>query len=281
MLAAALIPPFFIDSVVALGVFVNRPGEPDNWVAVATGFFYGVPADAETDPAKRQYRIYLVSNRHVFDGPRQLVARINPEEATEQARAFSILLRDDSGKSLWTGHPDSRIDVAVTAVDPSVLVRERRRTAFFAADQHAADRTKLRSIGMSMGDPVFLLGFPIGIVGAQRNYVIARKGSIARINDVLDGAETTFLIDALGFPGNSGGPVVSAPSTTAITGTQSQDRSYLIGIISQTIDYVDNAISSQTGDIRLRSRQNSGLAVIYPVDYINETIRADLAKEQR
>lgn len=280
-LTAALIPPNYVDSVVAIGVFANGPGEPELWVPVATGFFYGVPEGGD-DPASRQYRIYLVSNRHVLDGPRQLIVRINPEEVTERARIFTLVLKDESGRNLWTGHPNRAIDVAVAPVDTSVLLREGRRTGFFAADQHAADKPRLRELGISMGDPVFLLGFPMALVGtAQRNYVIARKGSIARISDVLEEVETTFLIDAFAFPGNSGGPVVSVPNPTAVPGTRSQDRSYLIGILSASLNYIDYAVSVQTKDVRLKTEENSGLAVVFPVDYINQTISADRAKEQR
>ena len=41
----------------------------------------------------------------------------------------------------------------------------------------------------------------MGISGTfQRNYVIARRGSIARIEDTLTSNATTFLIDAFCFP---------------------------------------------------------------------------------
>jgi hypothetical protein len=59
--------PFFVDSVVALGRSDARaPGQPPVWVAEASGFLYGFAADAETDPAKHMYEVYLVTNRHVF-----------------------------------------------------------------------------------------------------------------------------------------------------------------------------------------------------------------------
>jgi len=59
----------------------------------------------------------------------------------------------------------------------------------------------------------------------------ARRGSIARISDLLHSTATSFLIDAFVFPGNSGGPVVSALSGmgAALQGTKVQDHVYLIG----------------------------------------------------
>ena len=42
---ASKIPPFFVDSVVALG---REEGTPPKWVTEASGFLYGVPQDTET-----------------------------------------------------------------------------------------------------------------------------------------------------------------------------------------------------------------------------------------
>jgi S1-C subfamily serine protease len=115
----------------------------------------------------------------------------------------------------------------------------------------------------------------MGISGtAQRNYVIARQGSIARISDVLDGASTTFLIEAMVFPGNSGGPVVNVISNNCLQGTKAQTRTYLVGIVRAYLPYTDVAVSQQTGQPRMVSQENSGLAEVVPVDYINETIAA-------
>lgn len=114
----------------------------------------------------------------------------------------------------------------------------------------------------------------MGISGAQRNYVISRGGSIARISDLLDSTDDTFLIDTLVFPGNSGGPVVSALSIAAIAGTKAQNTAYLIGVVRGYLPYNDVAVSQQTGQVRAVFQENSGLAEVVPIDFVNETIRA-------
>jgi len=76
------------------------------------------------------------------------------------------------------------------------------------------------------------------------------------------------------FPGNSGGPVVSAPSLNAIQGTKAQDRTCLIGVVRGYLPYNDVAISQQTGQVRKISQENSGLAEVLPMDYVDETIKA-------
>src|ERR1019366_8874960 len=59
------------------------------------------------------------------------------------------------------------------------------------------------------------LGFPLQLVGGERNYVIVRHGTIARIGDMLAGTNKNFLVDTFIFPGNSGGPVILKPEMMA------------------------------------------------------------------
>ena len=156
------------------------------------------------------------------------------------------------------------------------------KVSFFSSDRHVADKAKMKEIGLAVGDGVFVLGFPMGISGAQRNYVISRSGSIARISDLLDSIDDTFLIDAMIFPGNSGGPVVSAVSLSAINGTKNQNTAYLIGVVRGYLPYNDFAVSQQTGQVRAVFQENSGLAEVVPIDFVNETIQAwQEAREKR
>ena len=112
----------------------------------------------------------------------------------------------------------------------------------------------------------------MGLVGTSRNYVIVRQGCLARVRDALLGEEVQFLIDAAVFPGNSGGPVVTAPQPLGITGTPTYNEASLIGIITSYVPYRDIAISQQTGRTRVTFDENSGLALVTPFDFIDETI---------
>jgi len=269
------IPPFFINCVVALGSFqVPAPGQPPQWHTEASGFLYGVPADSETDPAKHMYSVFLVTNRHVLKNHTEITVRLNSQKLEDPVREFPVSLKDADGRELWTSHPNPAIDVSVIQLNGPFLRDQGLQSDFFASDQNVADKAKMKEIGLAIGDNIFVLGFPMGISGtAQRNYVIARHGNIARINDVLDSGGTTFLIDAFVFPGNSGGPVVSVPNLTAISGTKAQDHAYLIGMVQGYLPYKDILASEQTGEARMISEENSGLAEVIPVDYINETIK--------
>jgi len=269
------IPPFFIDSVAALGrLDVKAPGQPPEWVTEASGFLYGSLVQNDADPKKRRYEVYLVTDRHVLANHTSIFLRLNPQKTTDQVRQFPLLLKDQTGQDQWFSHPDSNVDISVVQLNPQFLHDQGLKSAFFSSDVHVADKAKMREIGLTAGDGVFVLGFPMGISGAQRNYVIARRGAIARLSDLLDSIGNTFLIDALVFPGNSGGPVVSATSISAIDGTKSQNAAYLIGVVRGYLSYSDVAASQRTGQPLVVFQENSGLAEVVPIDYVNETIDA-------
>ena len=257
----ALIPPFFINSVVAIGL----PADPDpEWIG--TGFLYGLPAKRQQDG----YYLFLVTNKHVFGEEAKVVVRFNGE-AGQSAIDFPLNLKSKNGRPYWVGHSNKTIDVAALPIDPRPLKSSGREVKFFASDTAAANRQKLRDMGASEGDGVFVLGFPMGIVGADRQYAICRSGCIARIQDMLSGSDA-FLVDAFVFPGNSGGPVISQPEVMAIEGTKTSDTAYLIGMVRTYLAYEDVAYSKQTNMERVTFQENSGLTEVIPVDRIHETV---------
>ncbi len=248
----SLVDPSFLEYVVALGVPGSSKGDSNEFVA--TGFLYGHFASVD-ETGKPQYYPYLVTNRHVIDGPSDLLVRLNGLQSP-------VLWRPDS----WSTHPDPEVDVAVA---PFHLAAEGFRS-WFLSDHHVYFREKLQSVGFMEGDEVYTLGFPLGLAGDERNDVIVRQGVVARIRDWYDGRSDTFLIDALVYPGNSGGPVIAKPTMFSYTETRTHPK--LIGMVAGYVPYRDVARSDQTGQVVSVSTENSGLAEVVPIDKIGETI---------
>ncbi|HTP54997.1 MAG TPA: serine protease [Thermoplasmata archaeon] len=262
----ALIPPFFLDCVVAIGEI--RANGDRSWAA--TGFIYGHLVARES-PEKADYRTYLVTNRHVVIGKTRVLLRFNPKGGAP-AKEYMAALVDGSGKPIWFAPSDPQVDVAVVPIDYAMIENDGIQTAAFLSDRHVADISKMFGAGITEGDFVYVLGFPFGDVGDQRSFVITRGGVLARIGDALARRTAYFLVDALVFPGNSGGPVVSKPEAVAIQGTQGHTSADLIGVIAGYIPYRDAAVSEQTGLVRIIFEDNSGLSLAYPIDYVTEAI---------
>ena len=182
---------------------------------------------------------------------------------------YEISLRDSS----WTVHPNPEADIAVLSINPERIKADGIEYFFFQADKHALSLEQARINELSEGDGVFVLGFPLGEAGDQRNYAIVRQGIIARVQHWLKGNAHTFMIDASIFPGNSGGPVLLKPEIASIEGTKSNNRCSLIGMVSQYLPYQEYAISEQTGRRRMMFEENSGLGIVVPHNVIQETVK--------
>lgn len=264
----ALIPPFYLDTIVALGV-----PEQDGTVKYnATGFLYGYPTGLTDENGLNTYRIFLVTNRHVFQRVNErsgkLYARFNKPIETG-SNVYPMELTDP----YWTVHPDSANDVAVSTINTQKLIEDNIEYRFFEGDKHAFTLEQACTTEISEGDGVFVLGFPLGEAGDERNYPIVRQGILARVQDWLKRNARTFLIDASIFPGNSGGPVLLKPEFTTIEGTKPNKDCVLIGMVSSYLPYQEVAVSTQTQRPRMIFEENSGLGIVVPHDVIQETVK--------
>ena len=270
----ALIPRFCLDCVVAIGVPSGK--EQTRWIA--SGFLYG-DFFKKDEKGENLYQVFLVTNRHVFKELKQVLLRFNPT-GKEAAKQYLLNLVDASSKKmLWTPHPNPNIDIAVTTINTDILEKHGIQFTWFQSDEHVATLDKMAALGITEGDFIYILGFPMELVGAERNYVIVRSGNIARVQDAIDRRSKEFLIDAFTFPGNSGGPVITKPEVVAIKDTPAVSSGYLIGVIQSYLSYQEFAVSEQTGRRRVMFEENSGLTAVIPIDFVKEAI--DIHKETR
>ena len=265
----ALIPSHFSNAVVAIGNKVDD-GEVQ-WIG--TAFFYGreVVGAPVGDEGQVLHETFLVTNRHVLDALTSPVIRANPGGSTP-ATEMPLLL-DWNGDPAWATHPDPEVDVAVTGVGIDPLIDAGFEVSFIPSG-HSLTVDEMTSSGFSEGDGMFVLGFPMGLVGQQRGTAIVRSGTLARFSELRDGHTKDMIVDAYVFPGNSGGPVFTKPETIAIQGTESHPSAFLVGVVASYYPYRDLAVSPQTGNLRVVFEENSGLASVFPVNCINETADA-------
>ena len=237
------------------------------WATAGTGFFYGYLTENDPDPQNRKYEVYLITAKHVAQarGNTSLLVRVNPPKAPHLGLKNSRC-RTQLRPARYRGSsiPTQEIDLAATLVNYGLLRDRGFEAEFFPNDVLAAGTDKLREMGTSAGDGVFVLGFPMNLAGVQRNYVIVRQGIIARVSEMLDKAAPTFLVDAFVFPGNSGSPVVLRPEIVAINGTKSQGNAYLIGMVLSYQPVHSWRSVPQTGKPSIVFQENSGLAEVLP-----------------
>jgi S1-C subfamily serine protease len=268
----ALIPPFFLDAVVALGV----GDDPTKRRWIGTGFLYGL-LEKQVDEKNKSYFVFVVTNKHVLNGNDKIWIKFNSLSAST-SQDFDVKLKASNGREVWIRHPDDKVDLGSIFINAKFLKSQNMRFNYFRSDEHAFTIADLKTEGITEGDGVYVLGYPMGIVDRSWQSAICRLGCIARIRDVIAASRGDFLIDAPVFPGNSGGPVVLKPDAIAIQGTKSVSKANLIGVVQSYVPYQDVAISTQTQRPRISFEENSGLAAIIPVDRINELMDASIKR---
>jgi len=264
----ALLPPEFLDTVVAIGIGDN----PNSRHWIGTGFIFGNLMKKNMEDGKNSYHLWLITNKHVFEGQKEIYLKFNSLQNPD-SKDYYVSLLFDNGRPRWVGHPSKSIDIAAIALNPKVLRDEDRLFFYFRSDQNLFSKDEMVAQKISEGDRIFVLGFPMGLVDKERQYVICRGGYIARIRDYLEDRTNDYLIDALVFPGNSGGPVILCPAPFSLKGTTSINRAVLIGIVKAYIPYRDVAVSPQTRAARILFQENSGLAAVESASSILETVQ--------
>ena len=155
----ALIPPHYLDCVVAIGTKQNGI---EQWMG--TGFLFGFKYD-NLNPDT--YTLYLVTNKHVFKGFNRVCVRFNPQNG-QPAKVYDLDL-ESNGKKIYKQHPNSNVDVAVAMINAQLLQADNIQFAYFRCDQDCYCLSDLRSIQVTEGDGIFALGYPMGNVGTNRH----------------------------------------------------------------------------------------------------------------
>lgn len=264
----AIIPSFFMDAVVALGV--ELPDKRKYWMG--TGFLVG--RKEENDPT--QSTVYIITNKHVIRNQNLLYVRFN-NQGESGVKDLPMGLFDANGSPIYSEHPLKNVDVVAIQIIPQVILDNKLSLSFFDLQRHSLDLAQMKATGVDEGSLVYSLGFPMNLVNNSVKAPICRLGCISRVADAFVDPNTAeqFLVDAQVFPGNSGGPIVSRPEHISIEGTPHNSSANLIGILSAYIPYRETLYSRQTGLDRMIQEENSGLTIVHPVDRIKEVVEME------
>jgi len=260
----SLLPQGYLDAVVSLEMEIKE-GADTKYQTIGTGFICGLHYGEKTEKGGDILRVFTVTNRHVVAGKDVVWVRLNTKGGA--AKRYRLQLKDEEGKT-WLCHPDGKVDVAVVMTAARMLTAEGIEFTYFPPEQIAM-LGQMKDLGIAAGDDIFLLGFPMGMSGVERKYVIARGGIIARIDDEILKEAHGFRIDSAVFPGNSGGPVIVKPTNVSLKG----GKAYVIGVVKSYIPYREVAYSLATNPPtpRVEFMENSGLAFVVPMDFVKET----------
>lgn len=267
----AILPQTYTEATVVLGVATHS--SQVTWFA--TGFIVG-RYEGLDETEQKKYTTYLITNKHVVQNHNALHLQFN--SATGTSLSTTTLRK---GKHLnYSEHPDQEIDIIANRINVNGAIENGAIVSFFQLDDQALNKAAMKSTGVTEGTLVYALGFPVslddGLVDSISKAPVCRLGCVSRIEHLYHNNNAKFfIIDAATYPGNSGGPVINRPEIISITNTPQNDTANLIGIVSAYIPYREQLMSTQTQRIRMVNEENSGLTVVYPVDYIAEVVEIE------
>jgi len=256
----AIIPEFYINAVISIG---KRNATDVSWIG--TGFFILRKIDEEGNA-----RPMLVTNKHVLANKSSIVLRLRKKNSGVLDVVDVTICEGE--KKLYYQHPNDKVDIAVLPLNGKFIVDNNIDFAAFDIDEHAMTSDKLRQEGVDEGTLIHMLGFPMGLVNINDNLPICRLGCVARISEAQIQESYNILADIQNFPGNSGSPIVTRPELVSIEGTKALNKSVLVGIVHSYIPYSESLINSQTQQIVEIRSENSGIALVHPVEFIKEVV---------
>lgn len=249
-------------------VLIERELPDKKFQSMATGFLVGFAVDKNLDSTKREYKIFLLTNRHVFNDQDQLWFRFDSKNI--KTIRFPVQLKSGS-EIKWLAHKDEKVDLAMLPISPKFL-NDNNINWSFINEEIFAYPDNFEKIGIELGDSIFIAGFPMGISGSVQNYSIVRGGIISRIDQEIIKSTKSFFIDAMIFPGNSGGPVFLKPESNFLLNTKAVGSIYLLGVVSGYKPYFEPLFSHQSNPpiVAGISSDNSGLATVVPMNYAKD-----------
>ena len=262
----ALIPNFFIESVVTISIINNNNQKS----CIGTGFLVGDLM--ENSQSVKKYGLYLITNKHVVKNQKRIFIGFN-QNGGINSYDFPAELLNQNNHKLYSEHVNPKVDIIALSINAGFLNNMNAKYHFFPLEE-SLTLSDMQSSGVFEGDLVYSLGYPLNLVNTSQKNPICRLGCISRISDLYipGNPEVNFLVDAQSFPGNSGGPVILRPELVAVKGSSPQPKAALLGILHSYIPYTDGLISQQTGEVYSIMKENSGLTNVHPVDYIKQTV---------
>lgn len=165
----ALLPPQFLKSVVS----IELSGADNEINPIGTGFIYSDVVE-QMDNDQVSVRDYLVTAKHVIykEGistslqKRSVFLRFD-KLGEDRTQIFTLPLYSEEGLAEFS-IPLEDIDVAVIPLNVSELEKNGIDFKRIISSDFALSSSRFEEIGLSAGDEVFFLGFPLGIRGEEK-----------------------------------------------------------------------------------------------------------------
>lgn len=225
--------------------------------------------------------LYLVTNRHVLE----VEDDNDPTIKYDADKIILNILHKGSGptqyeidlkknKKVCSAVKD--IDIAIVFLSKSKLPLELSNIRALDINVNAWSSKEYMDKGGYNGSNIAMIGYPISTTFPYIDTPMFRRGYVARISQTDITLIKNFVLDIQNFPGNSGSPVFCLPDPAPIDGTDNINELRLIGIVHSYVHYKHKISGYYSGGKPVEIKENTGLAMANPVEFIREIIDDDV-----
>jgi len=211
------------------------------------------------DPAPNATRtnVLLVTTAHTLAQAKGdsivLVCRVRSAQETWQRLDYTIPIRTGD-TPLWTRHATQDVAVFRCALPPQASFEALPLSAL-------ADAAALAAHNVSIGTPLFFLGYPYRTEASSAGFPLFREGVVSGYPLLPVETNPTFFFSAHTFAGDSGAPVALRDSEGGLP--------LVIGIVVTRTQQNDH-LNSPEWDVTFK--RDMGLGAVLHAAYVRETI---------
>lgn len=226
----------------------------------------------------------LITNKHVIEGAERLKFLLTIRTPNDLPTQETVLCTIPLSEWLVVSQPSPNVDWDVCAISLDPLLQSMRASGklpmLFSLEIHGLEKDLLAD-ALGPLSPLFMIGYPGGLMDITNNQPIFRTG-VAATNPRLDfNGQKLFYIDMAVFPGSSGSPVIAYNDGTIhnpythSTVVDGQERYVLLGLVTKNRgDYVHVNVATPQGQaIPLQDRLvriPNNLGIVIKLDRILE-----------
>lgn len=180
--------------------------ETEQGISSGSGYYFAFFVEGENNVP------CIVTNKHVIRGAIRGKFYLSKKTASgEPDLGQHFPVEFDNFESMWIGHPDPNIDLAIFPLGPILnQAKTQGIEAYYVilTEENLANEMLLNSLPTM--EEIIMIGYPNGIWDEKHNLPIIRKGITATHPKLPYNGKAEFMIDAACYPGSSGSPVFLA-----------------------------------------------------------------------
>lgn len=236
-----------------------------NVTSIGTGFLLERPVGED------QYKLYLISNKHVLIGTPNITISFTCKEDGKPQHGHTQKFDIPDVDKIVKGHPNPDVDIA--ALDCTSIFITMSDKIYYKY----VDYTMLADFNepeLSVAENVYFVGYPDGRYDQLNNLPLIRTGMIASHPQYDFNGQPEFIIDAQVFPGSSGSPVYIDLTYENFKNGQlvvGKKKLKLLGIISMTMIRNNQLQAIPTGT-KFITQEVLGLGIVFKSTAIRELI---------